>query len=92
MSEFMEEMLMLHTVVSILNGLINAIANVLNAILMLLPNSPFHFDEVLAKEYMGYISFFVPVKQMLVIGSAWLLAILTYYAIHTILRWIKVLE
>ncbi len=83
---------MLSKLIGLLNGLIEAIGKVISMCLMLLPDSPFHFDEALPQKYMSYISFFVPVKEMLAIGSAWLAAILVYYSIQIILRWTKNLE
>lgn len=83
---------MLSKLIGLANGLIIALGKVLNAFLILLPDSPFHFNDTLPQKYMGYISFFVPVKEMVVVGSGWLLAILVYYSIQVVLRWTKNLE
>ena len=83
---------MLSKLIGLVNGLIAALGKVLSTCLMLLPDSPFHFNEALPQKYMGYISFFVPVKEMLAIGSTWLAAILVYYSIQIVLRWTKNLE
>lgn len=70
------------------NGLINVANTVLNAILFLLPDSPFADIEIPAevKQILGYVNYFIPIRAMLGIAAAWLSAIGVYYIYQVILR------
>lgn len=70
------------------NGLINVGNKVLNAVLFLLPDSPFSDIEIPAevKKILGYVNYFVPIRAMLAIGASWLAAIGVYYLYQVILR------
>lgn len=72
----------------------NAINKVLNAILFILPDSPFADIEIPpeVKKIFGYVNYFVPVKAMLIIAGSWLTAIGVYYLYQTILRWAKAIK
>lgn len=76
------------------NSITDVINDIVNAIILLLPDSPFKDIEIPAevKEIFGYVNYFVPVGAMLTIGSSWLLAIGTYYLYQTILRWAKTIK
>lgn len=79
---------------SIWNGITDILNDILAAIMVLLPDSPFaNFDipqEV--KEILGYVNYFVPIAAMLAIGTGWLAAIGIYYLYQTILRWAKTIK
>lgn len=70
------------------NGFINAGNKVLNAVLFLLPDSPFADIEIPAevKKILGYVNYFVPIRAMLGIAGSWLAAIGIYYLYQVILR------
>lgn len=82
-------------VINTCNSLIRGLGAVLNAILALFPNDPFQAyiltNSTLTK-YLGYVNYFVPVADMLVILSAWCTAIATYYLHQIVARWIKLIE
>lgn len=76
------------------NSITDVVEEILSAVLLLLPDSPFKDvvipDEV--KQILGYVNYFVPVAAMLAIGTGWLGAIGIYYLCQTILRWTKTIK
>lgn len=74
--------------------IVDVLNDILSAIVLLLPDSPFANitipDEVM--NIMGYVNYFVPVAAMLSIGTSWLAAIGIYYLYQTILRWAKTIK
>lgn len=70
------------------NGVINVSNTVLNAILFLLPDSPFADIEIPPEvvKILGYVNYFIPIRAMLGIGASWLGAIGIYYLYQVILR------
>ena len=80
----------------VLNTIIWLFASVLNLIFSLLPNSPFvdmsiTYDLVIHK-YMGYLSWLLPVKQIISILFIWLGCMLVYYVYSVVMRWIKLIN
>ena len=76
------------TVKGIWNAITDVLDDIVNAIVLLLPDSPFKDVEIPAevKQLFGYVNYFVPVTAMLAIGTTWLTAIGVYYLYKTILR------
>lgn len=70
------------------NGFTDIANNILNAILFLLPDSPFADIEIPAevKKILGYVNYFVPIRAMLIIAGSWISAIGVYYLYQLILR------
>ncbi len=69
----------------------------LNAILSLLPDSPFKvLDDLTASgeiaEWLGYVNWFVPIYSFVGILEGWLLCIGIYYIYQVVLRWLQVIE
>lgn len=79
---------------SIWNSITDVVDDIVNAIVFLLPDSPFKDVEIPAEvqEIFGYVNYFVPVGAMLSIGTGWLTAIGIYYLYQTILRWAKTIK
>lgn len=79
---------------SIWNSIVDFVEQIANAIIMLLPDSPFKDIEIPAevRQIFGYVNYFVPIAAMLSIGTAWLTAIGIYYLYQTILRWSKTIK
>ena len=79
---------------SIWDKIVDVLNDILSAIVLLLPDSPFANitvpDEVM--NIMGYVNYFVPVAAMLSIGASWLAAIGIYYLYQTILWWAKTIK
>lgn len=76
------------------NGLTDLIDDILAAVLILLPDSPFADIDIPyeIKQILGYVNYFVPVGAMLAIATGWLTAIGIYYLYQTILRWAKTIK
>lgn len=64
-----------------------------NAALSILPDSPFQkFLKAIGEiPGLGYLNYFVPVSEMVVILEAWVAAIAIFYIYQLILRWIKLI-
>lgn len=79
---------------SIWNGIVDVVDDIVNAIVLLLPDSPFADVDIPAEvvEIFGYVNYFVPVAAMLAIGTSWLAAIGVYYLYQTILRWARTIK
>lgn len=79
---------------SIWNSITDVVDDIVNAIVFLLPDSPFKDVEIPAEvlQIFGYVNYFVPVGAMLSIGTGWLAAIGIYYLYQTILRWAKTIK
>lgn len=79
---------------SLWNGLTELLDDILAAVLILLPDSPFANVDIPyeVKQLLGYVNYFVPVAAMLAIGTGWLAAIGIYYLYQTILRWAKTIK
>lgn len=82
------------TLKSIWNSITDVVEQILSAVLILLPDSPFSTFEIPSevKEILGYINYFVPIGAMLGIATGWLAAIGVYYLCQTILRWVKTIK
>lgn len=76
------------------NGFTDIANSILNAILFLLPDSPFADIEIPAevKKILGYVNYFVPIRAMLIIAGSWISAIGVYYLYQIILRRIKAIR
>lgn len=79
---------------SIWNGIVDVVDDIVNVIVLLLPDSPFADVDIPAEvvEIFGYVNYFVPVAAMLAIGTSWLAAIGVYYLYQTILRWARTIK
>lgn len=79
---------------SIWNGITEILNEIINFVVLLLPDSPFANIEISPEvvKILGYVNYFVPVGAMLGIGTSWLTAIGIYYLYQTILRWAKTVK
>jgi len=71
--------------------------DVLDWAVNLLPGSPFTFLKNTdltsgMDEMMHMVNYWVPFAQMVVVALTWLTAIVTWYMIQIIMRWIKAIE
>lgn len=81
--------------INIFNAVIRKFGLLLTFIFSILPDSPFQkyiLNNGLITPYIGFVNYFVPVAEMLLIFSAWCIAISIYYAWQVVLRWIKYIE
>lgn len=75
--------------VSILNGLIEVLYFIATGITLLLPDSPFTFENLSWGNFGKAVGFIFPVSAMGMHMTAILTAFLTYYAIRWLLRLIR---
>lgn len=81
-----------------MNDLIKSINDVANQvfqfILVLLPTSPFSklvLPEPI-QDMLGYVNYYVPISQMLIIAGSWIGCIAVYYVYQLILRKISAIS
>ena len=65
----------------------------LQVVLSLFPLSPFLpvIQAIGDLPYLGYINWFIPVRELVSIGTLWIIAIGAYYAWMVIARWVKLI-
>lgn len=65
----------------------------LHLVLSLFPVSPFApvIREIADIPYLGVLNWFIPITEIVAIGTLWLTAIAMYYAWMVVARWVKVL-
>lgn len=73
-----------------LSSLWDSFAGLLTEILPVSPFRPF-LDSFRDIPYLGYLNWFVPVRDILVVMSAWCTAIGLFYLYSVVMRWIKVI-
>lgn len=78
---------------SIFEWLLNALTDFANTLLSVLPKSPFtsllnSFSDI---PYLGWLNWFLPIKDFIFIGGLWLGVISLFYIYQIIMRWIKVI-
>ena len=63
------------------------------ALKTVLPTSPFRdfIDSVAGIPYLGYLNWFVPVGDILVVMGVWLAAITLFHIYSIVMRWLKVI-
>jgi len=79
---------------SIFNWISDKISYVLQAVLLLLPDSPFVAitKDADIQQVLGWLNWFIPVSQMVAILEVWLVAVALFYVYQMILRFAKVIE
>lgn len=71
--------------------LIDSVAWLLSAIILLFPSSPFRLlDIAFDNDIISAINFFLPIKEIVGTLEAWIVAITFYYIIMVIGRWVKI--
>lgn len=75
----------------LIQGIIDGLAEVLSAAVNVLPGSPFNGLNALAMDskWFRYLAYIVPVRQIVALLEAWLVAIAVYYLYQIVLRWVK---
>lgn len=75
-------------IVNLLNGIFRAIEWILNSIISVFPMSPLVWEYQLPA-WARWINAFIPFQEMVGLLSAYVTAVLLYYATRIIARWIK---
>lgn len=81
--------------ISICNLGIKGIGTVLSTIVALLPSSPFQMSNTwlanINSEWIAYLNWIIPIDAIISTVTAWLAAMLLYYAYMIFFRWVKVI-
>ena len=69
-------------------------SGLMNQVIDLLPKSPIVYltSNPTVSKYLGYINWIIPIYSMLTLLEGWLTAIVVYYVVQIVLRWIKAIE
>ena len=64
-----------------------------NGLKRVLPTSPFteFLEEFKDIPYLGYLNWFVPIRGILIVLTAWLAAVALFQLYSIVMRWLKVL-
>lgn len=78
--------------VNIFNWFINAVGVALQAVILLLPESPFQKIMIEMPDVIINVNWLFPIAEILSTLETWLAAIIVYYGYQVILRWVKAIE
>lgn len=70
-----------------------AFRGIIDRLIEILPASPFapalaNFENL---PFLGYLNWFIPVRGILLVMTAWLAAITLFYMYSVIMRWVKLI-
>lgn len=67
---------------------------VAEAVLKLLPNSPFsaYIASIEKMPFLGYLNYFLPIGECIAIGQAWLVCIAIFYSYQAIMRMVQLID
>ena len=79
------------TLTGILQGVIDALAAILNVVLLLFPKSPFVMlsELTLRSDLVKFLNYLLPISEMVVLTEAWLAAITVFYVWSVMAKWVK---
>lgn len=83
---------MINALVWLINQLIKALGKVGEMMVNILPPSPFLVVENIEIPYLKYLNWVIPIDEIIVITMYWLSAIVVYYIVQVILRWVKIIR
>lgn len=75
--------------IKIINALIAKLGSGLQALLLLLPQSPFDFTYNIDNSFIKMVNYVLPFSQAVAHLSAYISAVIIYYGLRIVLRWIK---
>ncbi len=75
--------------IGVINSVINSIAKVIGFFLNLLPNSPFVWELDFDGTFFRFISWLIPIQAIVTVLYLYCTAVVTYYCVRVVLRWIK---
>lgn len=75
--------------ISIFNAIISGLGVVLQSLVSLLPDSPFQFTLSIDSSWINAINWIFPFSSVVAHLSLYLTAVVSFYGIRIILRWIK---
>lgn len=85
--------MLINGLISLCNFFIKFAGELISAIFILLPSSPFK-DVSLGpiSNFLGYLNYLLPITEIVSILTLWGSAIGLYYLYQIVLRWLKVVE
>lgn len=83
---------MVKFIIGLFNLIIKALGTILGGLISILPNSPFLLLESLDIPFLDSLNWIIPVSVMVSILSYWVGAILIYYGVQVVLRWVKAIQ
>lgn len=75
--------------IQFVNKMISLIGSAVTAVLSLLPSSPFTFVQSIDSEWLNAINWIFPVGTIVSHLEAFCLAVVVYYGLRVLLRWVK---
>lgn len=78
--------------IGVVNKIIELLASALSAVIGLLPDSPFGGLSFPSTGFWGWVGLVVPVEGILLMLAAWVGAILGWYAIRWVFRFVKYID
>jgi len=77
-----------------MDNILKAMGSILDAILQILPDSPFRpfIDSLGDIPYVGWLNYFLPVSDFLRLLTLWGTAILLFYAVSALLRFVNAID
>lgn len=84
-------------IVNTLNAIIKGLGKALGAVMLLFPNSP--FDSIISNlnqgpvfHLLGTLNYFLPISEVVFLGTSYLACITVYYIGSTVARWVKAIN
>lgn len=76
--------------IELFNGLISGLGAVVGGILSILPSSPFTFVSNIDNSVLTALNWIIPISSIVAHLELYLLAVIVYYGLRIVLRWVKV--
>lgn len=84
--------MLIKALVALGNLVIKGLGTVANVVVLLLPPSPFLNFTGVEIPFISSLNWVIPISFMVTILGYWTGAILLYYIVQTVLRWVKMIE
>jgi hypothetical protein len=75
--------------VTIINALISKVGSALQWVILLLPQSPFNFTYNIDNKFIKQINYILPFSQAVAHLETVITAVVIYYGLRVILKWVK---
>lgn len=77
-------------ITNIINWLIQVLGNIISTVLMILPDSPFlNFSYSFDNSFLKSLNFVFPVNSAITHLGIYVIAVIVYYILRVLMRWIK---
>ena len=84
-------------IADVINNILEGLVSFVNSLFSWWPDSPFRapleaMRSSLGSEMLGYINYFLPISEFLAVLTGWVAAIVVYYSVSIVLRWLKAIS